>query len=387
VTALAEKKRSALPAALALGTLFIAATLPTPLYPLYKTAFGFSGVTLTLVYAVYVLGNLSSLLFFGGIADRIGRRRTVMPSLVIAIASTLAFMFAASTSWLFLARLLSGLATGLGSAATTAWLADLQQEKSGSAARNATLANFIGLTVGPIISGAIAQFGPYPLTTTFVVYVAILAVALIVVWRAHDATQQAMRWDLLSKPRIGVPREIIRAFFSYATTGFVTFALIGFYAALVPNLLSDHLGISAPIVAGAVVCLLFAVAVITIVLTTQLSGAAATRLALILLIPSLALLIAAELARSMPILMAAAALGGVASALGYRGSLAGVNAIAPSEKRSEILSGYLISCFCGNSLPVVGIGLISARVGATAAHEIFAVVIGALAAAALFTAR
>ena len=57
-----------------LGIMFIGAILPTPLYPLYREAFGFSGVTLTLIYATYVLGNLTALLFFGRLADQIGRR-------------------------------------------------------------------------------------------------------------------------------------------------------------------------------------------------------------------------------------------------------------------------------------------------------------------------
>ena len=54
--------------------MFVGAIMPTPLYPLFRAAFGFSGVTLTLIYAVYVLGNLMALLLFGRLADQIGRR-------------------------------------------------------------------------------------------------------------------------------------------------------------------------------------------------------------------------------------------------------------------------------------------------------------------------
>ena len=56
-------------AAASLCILFMGATLPTPLYPLYEQAFGFSRLTLTLIYAAYVLGNLVALL-------ALGRRRT-----------------------------------------------------------------------------------------------------------------------------------------------------------------------------------------------------------------------------------------------------------------------------------------------------------------------
>ena len=76
----ADNNRLALTAvATQLGIMFIGAILPTPLYPLYRQAFGFSGVTLTLIYATYVLGNLTALLFFGrlaGTADKAASARS-----------------------------------------------------------------------------------------------------------------------------------------------------------------------------------------------------------------------------------------------------------------------------------------------------------------------
>jgi len=59
-----------------IGVAFAGSTVITPLYVLYEDAFGFSKLTLTLVYAVYVVGNLTALLFFGRLSDQIGRRTT-----------------------------------------------------------------------------------------------------------------------------------------------------------------------------------------------------------------------------------------------------------------------------------------------------------------------
>src|ERR1700683_2826319 len=123
-------------AATALGMAFVGAILPTPLYPLYQREFGFSGVTLTLVYAVYVLGNLVALLFFGRLSDQIGRRIVSLPAVGVAIAGAVVFAAASSTPWLFAARALSGVSTGLASGTATAWLAELYTgSKSGAAAR------------------------------------------------------------------------------------------------------------------------------------------------------------------------------------------------------------------------------------------------------------
>lgn len=51
--------------AIMIAVLFAGSTLLTPLYVIYKQHFGFSQITLTLIYAVYVVGNLTALLVLG----------------------------------------------------------------------------------------------------------------------------------------------------------------------------------------------------------------------------------------------------------------------------------------------------------------------------------
>ncbi|HTV38052.1 MAG TPA: hypothetical protein VMF12_16605, partial [Xanthobacteraceae bacterium] len=70
--------------------------------------------------------------------------------------------------------------------------------------------------------------------------------------------------------------------------------------------------------------------------------------------------------------------------LGYRGSLEVINRIAPADRRSEVVSAYLIALFAGNSVPVIGVGVLSAAATALFAHVTFAAVITALAAIAVF---
>jgi MFS family permease len=81
-------------AASMIGALFAGSTLLTPLYVIYKHELGFSQITLTLIYAIYVIGNLAALLLFGRLSDAIGRRRTAVPAMAVAIVSTLIFLFA-----------------------------------------------------------------------------------------------------------------------------------------------------------------------------------------------------------------------------------------------------------------------------------------------------
>jgi sugar phosphate permease len=101
------------------------------------------------------------------------------------------------------------------------------------------------------------------------------------------------------------------------------------------------------------------------------------------MLPSVALLIAAQFEASMTILLVATAVCAVAAGLGYRGSLQVTNQIAPEDRRAELVSSYLICAFAGNALPVIGIGVISTLAGAKTATLAFAAMIAAFAIAAL----
>ncbi len=373
--------------AIMLGMMFVGAIMPTPLYPLFRAAFGFSGVTLTLIYAVYVLGNLAALLLFGRLADQIGRRAVSVPAIGVGIASALAFAFAASTPWLFVARALSGFSTGLAAGAATAWIAELYPDRgSGAASRIAAAANFFGCAVGPLMGGVLAQFAPEPLRLPFLVYLVMLCATAGAIFLAPETV--AVRKPLAEaslKPRLGVPQSIRLQFIAPAVAAFAAFALIGFYAALVPGLLRDSLHLSAPLIAGAIVGELFFIAAVTILSTGRLESRTAMLGSLVMLLPSLWLLIVAQLFQSLPVLLLAAAGTGVSGGLGYRGSLEIINRIAPADQRSEVVSSYLVVCFAGNSLPVIGIGVLAAATSQLVADVSFAAVITALAGIAFLT--
>ena len=226
-----------------LAVTFVGAILPTPLYPLFREAFGFSGVTLTLVYAVYVLGNLVALLLFGRLADQIGRRNTALPAISFGITSTVVFAAAAGTAWLFAAPALSGFSTGLAAGAATAWIAETYVDRgTGGAARIAAAANFFGSAAGPLIGGTLAQLAAALVAAAvFRLSGAALHGGCNNFFCAGDGGQEETIERMSLKPRLGVPQQIRLQFVSPAVTGFATFVLIGFYSALIPSLLRDSL--------------------------------------------------------------------------------------------------------------------------------------------------
>ena len=371
-----------------IAVMFMGSTLLTPLYVLYEQRFNFSDVTLTLVYAVYAVGNIVALLFLGRLSDQIGRRRTSLPAMAVAGVSVMLFLLAESPAWLFWGRMLSGFAIGLASAASTAWLAELYADRDKSRATlAATTANFGGLCLAPILAGVLAEYAAWPLQLSYVAYLVMLAAVAVLVWRTAETVARPVSriGEVALRPRLGIPPAIRRPFVAPAVTAFGCFALVGFYAALAPSLLLHSLHESNLAIGGAVVFELFLVATIAVIATRRLDSATAMRSGLLLLLPSLGCLVLAQILGSLPVLLAGTALSGLSAALGYRGSLQVVNQIAPAERRAEVVASYFVICFSGNSVPVIGVGVISHLSGALAASETFAVTIAVLALVALFT--
>lgn len=105
-----ETLSKSLAAAVTVAVVFAAANAPTPLYVQWQNEWGFSSGTLTVVFAVYMIGLVGTLLFAGRIADLHGRRVVLIPGLLIAMASSLCFLFASDVSMLVLGRFGAGIA-------------------------------------------------------------------------------------------------------------------------------------------------------------------------------------------------------------------------------------------------------------------------------------
>ena len=373
-------------ATLAIATLYIGSTVLTPLYPLYRQEFGFSEFTVTVIYAVYAVGNLTALFLFGRVPDQIGRRRAAWIAFVLTLTSATLFLLAQSTVWLITARAINGFAAGIGATALTAWIAELEPKKDRArAAVVASSGNLAGLAFGGVLAGALAQYVAAPLRTVFVIYMAVLiAVTVRLAWvreTVRKPVDSITHLDL--KPRLGVPGDLRVQFIAPACMAFAAFALGGFFSALIPGMLTEEMHQSNVAVIGAVVSLFFSVAAVTAAATKGLGSWTAMFTGAGLVFPAVALLLGAERDTSITLLLAASAAAGAAMALSYRGSLQVVNEIAPQEKRAELVSTYLLMCYLGNSLPVLGVGFLSASLQPPTAHAVFAAVIAGLALAAI----
>ncbi|MYW13853.1 MFS transporter, partial [Streptomyces sp. SID2563] len=159
-------------------------TLPTPLYGLYQKEIGFSELMVTVVFAVYAVAVISVLLVAGNYSDKVGRKPVLLAAMALSAASAGCFLLESGLPLLFAGRVLSGGAAGLLSGAATAAVIELaapgQKARAGFAA---TAANMGGLGCGPLLSGVLAEYTPWPLSLPFWVHLGLVAVACLLTWR------------------------------------------------------------------------------------------------------------------------------------------------------------------------------------------------------------
>ena len=143
-------------AAVILGT-----ALPTPLYAIYQRQWHFSSGVLTLIFAVYAVAVLTTLLLAGQASDQAGRKPVMAAAIGFGAASTIVFIFASSPGWLYPARILSGVSAGLMTGAATAALTEMSRPSdSRRASLAATAANASGAALGPLMAGLFASVVP-----------------------------------------------------------------------------------------------------------------------------------------------------------------------------------------------------------------------------------
>ena len=374
--------------AAALAVLFAGSTLLTPMYELYRRAFGLSQLTTTLIYATYAAGNIVALLLVGRASDLIGRRRTALPSLTVAALSSTCYLLAprAGSAWLFVGRAMSGLAVGIAAGTATAWIADLTPGDRSRASIVTVVANYVGIAAGPLVAGLLVQYGPARLRLVHWIYLGSLIATAIALTFVPETVRAARNPREVSwRPRIGVPREIRAGFLSPAATVFSAFALVGFYAALAPTVLKRDLHQPNLAAGGLTVAAMFASGAGAVWLTRSVPSRRAALGGLTALLVALALLVAAESVGSMVVLLSGAVIGGVAAATCYRGSLQVVNQLAPGDRRAEVISSYLLVGFLGNALPVIGVGVLARLAPPRLADVCFSAAIALLTLMALVT--
>src|SRR4029078_4975989 len=150
--------------------------------PSIGKSFDSSQTMLDLIAVGYSLGLAASVLWFGALGDRYGRKLMIVLGMTLAIPASLVAGFAPSDTVLFGARVVGGLSAGPAFPTTLALITALW---SGPArTRSIALWSALGggiAALGPMLSGLLLEF--FDWGSVFLVTIPLALVALYMAWR------------------------------------------------------------------------------------------------------------------------------------------------------------------------------------------------------------
>lgn len=364
---------------LAMFVIMAAGTIPSPLYPLWSTEYGFGPLTVTVIFSVYVIGVLAGLLGLGHLSDVVGRRPVLLGALAVCALSDLLYLAADGLPALLIARTISGLATGLLTGTATAAMIELAppgaKERAG---RLAVITNTCGLASGTVLGGAFGEYLGYPTRLVYVLHLGVLAVATLGPLLALGPGGRGA-WAAVRPQKLGVPVEIRATFWRAAVAGGAGFAVMGVVNALAAVFLRQLVDVQNLLVTGLVVAPVFATVVVG-----QLGGRALpapVRLPLSCAVLGLAgglTALSLSLEQAL-VFVAAGGLAGIGVGLAIGHGVATINADCPPARRGEANSTFFAVMYLGLSVPVVGAGFAVRAWGLRTGGEVFSVGVAVIA--------
>jgi Sugar (and other) transporter len=337
------------------------ATLPSPLYGLYRERDGLSTLTVTIVYAIFAGGTIATLLSVQAIVSRVGRHRVMIGAVTTMMVAAGVLAAWKALPGLLVGRLLTGIAVGLAAGTAIAYLIELRilEDPSGSpvTARNVgTAVNVGALGIGPLIAGCLAEWVRSPLLVPYLFVLAVGAIGLIGLVGVPETAPPDPAGP--SDPKTSSPRPI-RLLIPAAVVTLAAFAANGLFAGLSGLLLSVTFGHPSHALAGATLFLVFAAGVAAQLGTSRLPAARVFAFGTLSMLTGLALLVTAvQLSPpSLALFLLSGTLIGAGAGAGFKGTTGLVLEATPPEGRVEMTSDLLISLFVGLSIPVIGAGI------------------------------
>ena len=349
-------------------------TVPTPLWPLYQAEDGFPTSMVTVAFSAYAVGVLISLFLAGHVSDWVGRRRVLLPGVLLEVVSATLFLTSHQLPVLIVARVIGGLGVGLITATATAHLSDLAKNAGiKHAAHVATAVNLGGLGVGPLVSGFLVQYVGGPLTTGYAIFLGLLVLCVLgIAFVPETVTATPRRYR---PQRVSVPAAARRQYLTVATGAFAAFALFGLFTSLTPKLLAVSVGTTSALLSGAVSCVVFLFGVVAQLWSGRLAPDRQLSVGVGLLVAGVAVLLAGGMAGSLALFVAGGALSGAGAGLLFKAAMGSATRLADPAAKGEAAAGIFLAGYLGLTVPIMGLGAAARYVSLTTGLTAFCVVI------------
>jgi MFS family permease len=344
--------------------LMMAAGAPTSLYVTYQERWHFSEVTLTLIFGIYVLVLLATLLTVGGLSDFVGRKPVLLTGLLLLIASMAIFANARGVGWLYAGRVVQGLAAGTSLGALSAAIIDYAGP---SRSRLAAMANSfvpsLGLALGTVIAGALVQFAPAPRMLIFVVLSALYVVLVVAIAAAPETAVRRPGALRSLVPRIRVPRHARAAFFGTLPAQFAPWAQLGMALSLTTSLAADKFGVTNKFLGALVVFAMLGSAFLAGLLTRNVRPQLSTYVGCGGMVIGNVIILLSLIGPSTIAFYAGSIFTGLAIGMTLGAVLGALSALPTAAERGEFFASVYVIGYIAFSVPAIIAGYCAVHVG------------------------
>ena len=362
---------------IALG--LFASVTPSPLYHVYAARWHFGPVTLTLIYATYAFGVLTTLLLAGRASDDVGRRPVLLGSLALLALSSVIFMLAASPAWLFVGRGIQGLATGAALSAASAALLDLHSRRDAAATGLANgVASAAGLALGLLISSALVQSGHAPRVLPYVVLLTLFLIAFVGAYLMPEPVRERRRFQLTIE-RPSVPASVRRPFLLASLAVLASWSIGGLFFSLGPELGARVFDTTNVVLEGLGIVVLAGSAAVSQVAFGRIPPWVGASAGSVALAAGTALIVASAAVTSSAFYLLGSVLGGVGFGIAFLGGLRALVASIPPANRAAVMSAFYVVAYASLSVPAVLAGIAVSHVSLETTFETFGAIVALIA--------
>ncbi len=182
-----------------------------PVMPAYVESFGASALTVTALLSVFALFSFLSSPLLGALSDKIGRRPILLVSILSSSIGWFVFASAHSLIFLFIGRIIDGLAAGNFSTAQSC-ISDLAKDQKERTASLGTVGAVfgIGFLVGPLLGGILSKVShsfPFWFVGVLALVNFILALIFLPETNKNLAPEKKIHWNPL-KPLFSAINEL-----------------------------------------------------------------------------------------------------------------------------------------------------------------------------------
>jgi MFS family permease len=339
--------------------------LASPIYSIYRDAWDLTPAMVTSLFAAYAFPVIPAIVLFGQIAPRFGSRRILGAGLVFATIGSLGLAFAEGYGWMLAARIMQGVSVGMFNGVAVVALTDLHATRDRRAAALAAAAMVTaGNALGPVMSGALAEFAPMPTVLPYATHLLMLAAAIAGLAFVDLKAERVPR-SRLHLPF--VPSGLRVLFATASASSFIAWSAVSLFLSVVPSYLDEWVGQSSYLVTGGAAAFVLGLSSVGQRSLSKAPVAVAASAGCICMTLGLACLYFSSATSSLVWLALSAAFVGFGHGPLYAVGLGTVNRISPDASRADLISLYYAITYIGVSIPVMALGLAAQRLNWTEA--------------------